>query len=99
MYSDTTSMKAHFVLDAGEILVYCVCYLISLPDRGPAVVKEHSYIGQESPGVLHIARLHHPLTRAMTQHSSHSASSLMRNKRGFLLGAPLRAPEMLAFPS
>lgn len=97
LYSDTTSMKAYFVLDAGEILVYCVCYLIFLLDRGPAVVKEHSYIGHESPGVLHIARLHHPLTRAVTQHSSHSASSLMRNKRGFLLGAP-ESPWNVSFP-
>lgn len=91
-------MKAYFVLDAGEILVCCVRYLIFLPDRGPAVVKEHSYLGHESPGVLHIARLHHPLTRAVTQHSSHSAASLMRNKRGFLLGTPWTASEMLALP-
>ncbi|XP_055404379.1 tubulin-specific chaperone cofactor E-like protein isoform X2 [Bubalus kerabau] len=52
----------------------------------------------ESPGLLHTASLHHPLTRAVTQHSSHSAASLMRNKRGFLLGAPWRASEMLALP-
>ncbi|XP_022415978.1 tubulin-specific chaperone cofactor E-like protein isoform X3 [Delphinapterus leucas] len=98
LYLDTTSMKAYFVLDAGEILVCCVRYLIFLPDRGPAVVKEHSYIGHESPGVLHTARLHHPLTRAVTQHPSHSAASLMRNKRGFLLGTPWTASEMLALP-
>lgn len=88
LYLDTTTMKPYFVLDAGEILVCYVCYLIFLPDRGPAVVKEHSYIGHESPGVFHIARLHHPLTRAMTQHSSHWAASLRRNKRGFLFGTP-----------
>lgn len=98
LHLDTTSMKAYFVLDAGEILVCCVRYLIFLPHRGPAVVKEHSYIGHESPGVLHIARLHHPLTRAVTQHSSHSAESLRRNKRCFLLGTPRRASEMLASP-
>lgn len=98
LYLDTISMKADCVLDAGEILVCCVCYLIFLLDRGTAVGKEHSYMGHESPGVLHIARLHHPLTRAVTQHSSHSAASLMWNKRGFLLGAPWRASEMLAFP-
>lgn len=44
-------MKAYFVLDAGEILVCCVRYLIFLLDRGPAVVKEHSSVGHESPGV------------------------------------------------
>lgn len=76
----------------------CVRYLIFLPNRGPAVVKEHFYTGHESPGVLHIAMLHHPLTRAVTQHSSHSAESLRRNKRGIFFGAPWRASEMLAFP-
>lgn len=91
-------MKAHFVLDVGEILVCCVRCLIFLTDRGPAVLKEHSCTGHESPGGLHVARLHHPLTRAVTQHSSHSAASLMRNKRGILLDILWRASEMLAFP-
>lgn len=40
LYLDTTLMKAHFVLDVGEILVCCVRYLRFLPDRGLAVVRD-----------------------------------------------------------
>lgn len=51
LYLDTTSVKAYFVLEAGEILVCCVHYLRFLPHRGPAVVKGHSSTGHKSPGV------------------------------------------------
>lgn len=86
-----------FVSDAGGILAHCVRYLIFLPHRGPAVMKNIPPLDTVSWGSQH-CQAPSSSVRVVTQHCSHSAGSLRGDKRGFLLPAPRRPSEMLALP-
>lgn len=97
LYLDTTLMKARFVSDAGGILAHCVRYLIFLPHRGPAVVRN---IPPLDTGLLGFSAL--PSSIILCQGGDTALLTFSwesdGDKRGFLLPAPQRPSEMLAFP-
>lgn len=90
-------MKACFVSQAGGILAHCVRYLIFLPHRGPAVVKN---IPPLDAGLLGFSVL--PSSIILCQAGDTALLTLGwesdERQRGFLLPAPWRPSEMSAFP-